>query len=80
MARIGHDGDAISEHVQRLRNQIDPRGYRTRGLNRVAQAGIRWRAPTRHRRRLTGRAAYELYQALLGDRNIQRVMGAGRRC
>ena len=63
-ARIGLDGIAIAERVKALRAQIDPRAYGEKG---GPATGKLYRPFDRQ-------AAFELYQALLGNRAIQSVI------
>lgn len=69
-AKTGLSGAEIATRVQLLRAQIDPQGYRQRGLNRGSPAsGAQKSAFDR-------KAAYDLYQALLGDPAIQSVIAS----
>jgi CHAT domain-containing protein len=76
-ARLSLSGNALQTRVLRLRQQIDPAGYRLRGIavtpNAIAgndSAHVAEPAP----RVFDRQAAYELYQALLGDPSIQAVI------
>jgi len=70
-AQIPLTGDEIKSRIIKLRAQIDPEAYALRGLTVVqnggSDAGSRPGAFDRQ-------AAYELYQALLGDASIQAVL------
>jgi CHAT domain-containing protein len=68
-ARVTVSGDELQGRVIRLRQQIDPAGYRLRGIT-VAPSPQHATAAGAFDRR----AAYELYQALLGDSSIQQVI------
>jgi len=71
-ARVAVSGNELQGRVIRLRQQIDPAGYRLRGIaltpNAVAPAAAAAAGA------FDRRAAYELYQALLGDSSIQAVI------
>ena len=74
-ASLGMTGDEIQARVVRLRGQIDPAGYGLRGIG-VEQHDAPASAPSAEP--VSGafdrQAAYELYQALLGDPAIQAVI------
>jgi CHAT domain-containing protein len=63
-AMIALTGDQLTAHVVKLRAEIDPEGYGLIGPNGVPIAGAIAGSFDRQ-------AAYELYQALLGDASIQ---------
>ena len=69
-ARLGLTGDEIKARVLKLRTQIDPEGYGLQGAAPGANAG----AAISNAGAFDRRAAYELYQALLGDASIQAVI------
>jgi CHAT domain-containing protein len=68
---ITMNGNVLKDHVARLRSQLDPHGYELRGAlgsrDSAAESDVSVRPFDRQ-------AAYELYQALLGDPTIQRVI------
>ena len=78
-ASLGMTGDEIQARVVRLRAQIDPAGYGLRGIG-VEQHGAAPppATPAPAAEPVSGafdrQAAYELYQALLGDPAIQAVI------
>jgi CHAT domain-containing protein/tetratricopeptide (TPR) repeat protein len=69
-ARVAVSGNELQGRVIRLRQQIDPAGYRLRGITVTPNAV----APAPAAGGFDRRAAYELYQALLGDSSIQAVI------
>lgn len=66
-AQVGFSGDELAARVNRLREEIDPAGYRLRGFQLTDATG----APARGFER---QAAYDLYQGLLGEVSIQAVL------
>jgi CHAT domain-containing protein/Tfp pilus assembly protein PilF len=86
-ARLTLSGAALQARVIRLREQIDPAGYRLRGIVVTpdtipstasaplpAPATTTTTAPAPAPAVFDRQAAYELYQALLGDPSIQAVI------
>jgi len=71
-AKLGFTGDEIKARVIKLRAQIDPGGYGLRGIA-VVQSGAATVDSSRPGP-FDRQAAYELYQALLGDASIQAVI------
>ncbi len=70
-ARLTLSGDAIRARVLTLRRQIDPQGYDLRGFTFHEGTGS---SPIPQPGGFDRQAAYELYQALLGDPAIQAII------
>jgi len=68
---ITMSGNVLKNHVARLRSQLDPHGYELRGAQGPQDSAA---VSNESVRPFDRQAAYELYQALLGDPTIQRVI------
>jgi CHAT domain-containing protein len=72
-ARLPVSGNAMQARVILLRQQIDPAGYRLRGIA-VTPTAVSGTDSAPAPQVFNRQAAYELYQALLGDPSIQAVI------